>query len=134
MQTRDEAALVKLVASDARWIADGGGKIVGAATHIVNGHDRVSRMAFGVSRKVESKVHGEIIALLGEAAIAWKMGDHIFDDEHRLGRKAHRAFLRRSQSAEASALSRVIRAVPLCPVSGYACVMLERPDVEEKVR
>jgi RNA polymerase sigma-70 factor, ECF subfamily len=79
MQTRDEAALVKLVASDARWIADGGGKIVGAATHIVNGHDRVSRMAFGVSRKFEGKVHGEIIGLLGEAAIAWKMGDHIFD-------------------------------------------------------
>lgn len=79
METGDQADVLQLVAPDSRWIADGGGKAVGAATQILEGHHRVSSMAVGLSRKISGLLSGEVIQLLGEPAIAWKLGDSVVD-------------------------------------------------------
>jgi RNA polymerase sigma-70 factor (ECF subfamily) len=77
MERGDEADVLRLIAPDARWIADGGGKAAGAATRILTGADRVSKMAVGLCRKFNGVVTGESTLLLGEPAILWKAGGQL---------------------------------------------------------
>lgn len=79
MESGDEITVLQLVAPDSHWISDGGGKVVGAATRIVKGYDRVTRLALGLSRRFVGRIAGRIVSLLGESAIAWYDGDALVD-------------------------------------------------------
>jgi RNA polymerase sigma-70 factor, ECF subfamily len=51
VQSGDQAALMDLLAEDARLVADGGGKVPGAATQPILGREAVMLFALGASRR-----------------------------------------------------------------------------------
>lgn len=71
----DEAALLALVAPDAPWIADGGGKVFVARK--LRGAERIVRFLLRLARKAPGSTR-RIVWINGEPAIATYVGDRLF--------------------------------------------------------
>lgn len=69
VQTQDKDALLKLLAKDASWNSDGGGKAP-AALKVIRGADPVARFACGVFRKLIDRVEFRPVTVNGEAGLA----------------------------------------------------------------
>jgi RNA polymerase sigma-70 factor (ECF subfamily) len=69
IQTQDQNALVKLVAEDATWTSDGGGR-ARAARKRVRGAQRIARFATGVFRRNLAHVEFRRVAVNGEPGLA----------------------------------------------------------------
>jgi RNA polymerase sigma-70 factor (ECF subfamily) len=72
----DEAALLALVAPDAPWISDGGGKVPVARK--LRGADRIVRFLLRLERKARRRATRRIVWINGEPAIATYVGDRLF--------------------------------------------------------
>ena len=57
LQAGDQAALMSLLAEDVRLVADGGGKVPGAAVHPVIGSMAVALFSLGVNRRFLPEVY-----------------------------------------------------------------------------
>ncbi|HEV7990333.1 MAG TPA: RNA polymerase sigma-70 factor [Gemmatimonadaceae bacterium] len=77
IRTEDRESLLALVAPDATWTSDGGGR-VSAARRVITGRDRVVRLILGVERKWGALVRYEIAWINGEPALLSFAGDHLF--------------------------------------------------------
>jgi RNA polymerase sigma-70 factor (ECF subfamily) len=73
----DERALLAIVAEDATWTSDGGGKVPAARN--VRGAERIVRFQLHLARKeVRHGARRELVWLNGEPAIATYVGDRLF--------------------------------------------------------
>ena len=72
----DEAAVLSLLASDATFAADGGGKVP-SVRRVVRGADRVARLLLGYERKGRGIVTQRIEWLNGEPAIVSYVADRV---------------------------------------------------------
>ncbi len=73
IQTQDKTALLQLVAQDASWTADGGGK-ARAALKVIQGRELVVRFALGVIGRHMSHLAFETISVNGEPALMLRLG------------------------------------------------------------
>jgi RNA polymerase sigma-70 factor (ECF subfamily) len=69
VRSHDKDALMSLLASDATWTSDGGGK-ARAARKVVVGADRVARFGAGVFRKLTDAVEFRAVEVNGETGLA----------------------------------------------------------------
>ncbi len=80
LATDDQDALLALVAEDATWTSDGGGK-VRAARKVVKGGLRIVRLALGLERKLQRNANGRmrhaVAWINGEPAIVTHVGDRL---------------------------------------------------------
>ena len=76
LQAGDEDALLAIVAEDATWTSDGGGKVPAARN--VRGAARIVRFQLRLARKVRGMVRSEVVWVNGEPAIASYVGDRLF--------------------------------------------------------
>ena len=72
----DQAAMLALVAEDATWTSDGGGK-VSATRRVVRGADRIVRLVLGFERKGRGVVRHEVAWINGEPAIVTRAGSRL---------------------------------------------------------
>lgn len=77
LQSHDRNAMLRLLAADAAWTADGGGK-TRAALKVVHGADRVARFATGVFRKYVHAMTFRQVVVNGEPGLAVLFGEHLF--------------------------------------------------------
>jgi RNA polymerase sigma-70 factor, ECF subfamily len=77
VQTQDKAALMALVAEDASWTSDGGGR-ARAALKVIRGRERVVRFVLGVLGRHTDRVAFEITAVNGEPALALRAEGRLF--------------------------------------------------------
>jgi RNA polymerase sigma-70 factor, ECF subfamily len=77
LRSEDRESLLALVAPDATWTADGGGR-VSAARRVITGGDRIVRMLLGIERKWGALVRYEIARINGEPAVLTLAGDQLF--------------------------------------------------------
>ena len=76
VHTQDKAALLDLLAADASWIADGGGKARAALKPVV-GRDAVARFVLGVLGRYAAELRFEHVNVNGETGLALYAGDHL---------------------------------------------------------
>jgi RNA polymerase sigma-70 factor (ECF subfamily) len=76
IRSHDKAALVELLAEDATWTADGGGKAK-AARKVIRGVDRIARFALGVFRSL-GDLEFRVIGVNGEPGLALLRGGRPF--------------------------------------------------------
>ena len=76
IHTQDKAALMDLLAADAAWISDGGGK-ARAALKPVLGRDAVARFVLGVIGRHEAQLRFERVNVNGETGLALYAGEHL---------------------------------------------------------
>jgi len=77
LEARDEQALAALLAPDATWTADGGGK-AGAAPHPILGADRIARLVLGFREKFWAVDRTLAIATVnGETGLCIRDGDRL---------------------------------------------------------
>lgn len=76
LQAGDEKALLAIVAEDATWTSDGGGKVPAARN--VRGAARIVRFQLRLARKVRGRMRSELVWINGEPAIASYVGDRLF--------------------------------------------------------
>jgi RNA polymerase sigma-70 factor (ECF subfamily) len=69
LQAQDKGALLELLAKDAAWTSDGGGKAK-AARRVIRGADSVARFASGVYRKIIAHIEFRPITVNGEPGAA----------------------------------------------------------------
>ena len=69
IQAYDKDGLMAILAQDATWTSDGGGKAK-AALKVIRGADRVARFAVGVLRRVVHEFEFRVIDVNGEPGIA----------------------------------------------------------------
>jgi RNA polymerase sigma-70 factor (ECF subfamily) len=69
LRAHDKEALMKLLAQDATWTSDGGGK-THAATKVVQGSDRIARFLLGVFERYLSSLDFRIVTVNGEPGLA----------------------------------------------------------------
>jgi len=69
VQEQDQGALLKLLAEEATWTSDGGGKAK-AAKKVVRGAERVARFATGVLRRYLEHLSFRPVTVNGEAGLA----------------------------------------------------------------
>lgn len=69
IQAQDQAAIVRLVADDATWTSDGGGRAK-AAKKRIRGAQRIARFATGVYRRNLERVEFRMMKVNGEPGIA----------------------------------------------------------------
>jgi RNA polymerase sigma-70 factor (ECF subfamily) len=72
----DQAGLLALVADEATWTADGGGK-VSATRRVVRGSDRIVRMVLGWERKGRGFIRHEVAWINREPAIVTRVGSQV---------------------------------------------------------
>lgn len=75
----DEQALLALVAPEATFTSDGGGR-VNAARRVVRGHDRIRRLLLGLERKArayDGAVTHRVRSINGELAVVTYVDDHL---------------------------------------------------------
>jgi RNA polymerase sigma-70 factor, ECF subfamily len=72
----DQQTLLTLVASDATWTGDGGGKVP-AGRRVVFGADRIVRLWLGIERKWRAVVYHRIGWINGEPALVTYAGDRL---------------------------------------------------------
>ena len=77
IQTQDKAALLELVADQASWTADGGGR-TRAALKAIRGRDHVVRFALGVLGRHADKFAFEMTSVNGEPALAVRAEGKLF--------------------------------------------------------
>jgi RNA polymerase sigma-70 factor, ECF subfamily len=77
IQTQDKAALLELVAEQASWTADGGGR-ARAALKAIRGRERVVRFALGVLGRHADKFAFEMTSVNGEPALAVRAEGRLF--------------------------------------------------------
>jgi RNA polymerase sigma-70 factor (ECF subfamily) len=77
IQSRDKAALVNLLAEDATWTSDGGGKTK-AAKKVVRGRDRIARFALGVFRRSLSRFEFRTVTVNNESGLALRFDGRLF--------------------------------------------------------
>jgi RNA polymerase sigma-70 factor (ECF subfamily) len=73
---QDQASLIKLLAEEATWTSDGGGKAK-AAKKVVHGARHVARFATGVLRKYVADLSFRPLTVNGEAGMAAYFGDRL---------------------------------------------------------
>ena len=76
LRAGDEQALLAVVADDAVWTSDGGGKV--PAAHGVRGAARIVRFQLRLARKVGDRMRHEIVWMNGEPAVATWVGERLF--------------------------------------------------------
>jgi RNA polymerase sigma-70 factor, ECF subfamily len=77
IQQQDKAALLELVAEQASWTADGGGR-ARAALKVIRGQERVVRFALGVLGRHADRFAFEMTSVNGEAAVAIRAEGKLF--------------------------------------------------------
>ncbi len=77
IQSQDKEALLQLVAEQASWTSDGGGR-ARAALKAIRGRERVVRFALGVLGRNADKFAFEMTAVNGEPALALHAGGSLF--------------------------------------------------------
>jgi RNA polymerase sigma-70 factor (ECF subfamily) len=77
IQMQDKAALLELVAEQASWTSDGGGR-ARAALKAIRGRERVVRFALGVLGRHADKFAFEMTAVNGEPALAVRAEGRLF--------------------------------------------------------
>jgi RNA polymerase sigma-70 factor (ECF subfamily) len=77
VRARYKDALMRLLAEEATWTADGGGRAK-AALKVIHGADRVARFATGVFGPLVDKVEFRTIAVNGEPGLAVVMAGRLF--------------------------------------------------------
>ncbi len=77
IQMQDKAALLELVAEQASWTSDGGGR-ARAALKAIRGRERVVRFALGVLGRHADKFAFEMTAVNGEPALAVRAEGKLF--------------------------------------------------------
>jgi len=73
---QDQASLIKLLAEEATWTSDGGGKAK-AAKKVVHGAEHVARFATGVLRKYVADLRFRPLTVNGEAGLAAYFRDRL---------------------------------------------------------
>jgi RNA polymerase sigma-70 factor (ECF subfamily) len=76
IHAQDKAALLELLAADASWISDGGGKARAALKPVV-GRDAVARFVLGVIGRHEAEMRFEHVNVNGETGLALHVGEHL---------------------------------------------------------
>lgn len=76
IHAQDKAALLDLLAADASWISDGGGK-ARAALKPVLGRDAVARFVLGVIGRYAAELRFERVNVNGETGLALHVGEHL---------------------------------------------------------
>ncbi|HET7457459.1 MAG TPA: RNA polymerase sigma factor SigJ [Gemmatimonadaceae bacterium] len=77
LETEDKESMLALLAADASWTSDGGGK-VSAARRVVRGADRIARMLLGIEAKYARPFTYRLARLNGEPAVVQYVGDRVF--------------------------------------------------------
>jgi RNA polymerase sigma-70 factor (ECF subfamily) len=77
LETDDRDGMMAVLAADATWTADGGGKAT-AARRVVVGAERIARMLIGIERKYGHPFRYAITTVNGEPALAAYAGDALY--------------------------------------------------------
>lgn len=77
LESGNKEALLAVVAPDAEWTSDGGGKVT-AARRVIRGADRIARMLLGVETKYGRPFTYRLVQVNGETALMQLVGDHLF--------------------------------------------------------
>jgi RNA polymerase sigma-70 factor (ECF subfamily) len=77
LQADDQEAVLALVAEDATWTSDGGGKVP-ATRRVVHGADRITRLLLGLEQKGRGVVQHRLAWINGEPALATYVGHRLF--------------------------------------------------------
>lgn len=72
----DKTAMLALLAEDATWTTDGGGK-VRAALRVLQGAERVAKFAIGVARKFQADVEYRLVDVNGEPGFVLLRGGEV---------------------------------------------------------
>jgi RNA polymerase sigma-70 factor, ECF subfamily len=76
IRSHDKAALMDVLAADASWISDGGGK-ARAALKPVLGRDAVARFVLAVIGRHAAELRFERVNINGETGLALQLGEHL---------------------------------------------------------
>lgn len=76
LEADDPEAMLALVAEDATWTSDGGGKVP-SARRVIYGADRIIRLLRGLSRKYPGQLRRSLAWVNGEPALLTWLGDHL---------------------------------------------------------
>jgi RNA polymerase sigma-70 factor (ECF subfamily) len=76
LESGDQESLLAVVAEDATFVSDGGGRVT-AARNVIRGADRVVRLLLGLERKYEGLVTHRVEWLNGEPALVSRFGGHV---------------------------------------------------------
>lgn len=77
LETDDRDEMMAVLAADATWTADGGGK-TSAARRVVVGADRIARMLLNIERKYAHPFRYAMTTVNGEPALAAYAGDALY--------------------------------------------------------
>lgn len=77
LERDDKEAMLAVLAADAEWTSDGGGK-VNAARRVVRGADRIARMLLGIEAKYGHPFTYRMATLNGETAVVHYLGGRVF--------------------------------------------------------
>ena len=77
LERDDKEAMLAVLAADAEWTSDGGGK-ASAARRVVRGADRIVRMLLGIEAKYGHPFTYRMASLNGETAVVHYLGDRVF--------------------------------------------------------
>ncbi len=77
LETDDREEMMAVLAADATWTADGGGKAT-AARRIIVGAERIARMLIGIEQKYAHPFRYAIATVNGEPALAAYVGDALY--------------------------------------------------------
>lgn len=76
LRSDDQEAMLALIAPDATWTSDGGGKVP-STRRIVSGAPRIVRLVLGYERKTRRTLRHELARINGEPAIITRAGERI---------------------------------------------------------
>ena len=77
LERDDKEGMLALLAADAEWTSDGGGK-VSAARRVVRGADRIARMLLGIEAKYAHPFRYRMATLNGEPAVVQYVQGRVF--------------------------------------------------------
>jgi RNA polymerase sigma-70 factor (ECF subfamily) len=77
LESGDQETLLALVAPDATWTSDGGGR-VRAARRMIRGAERIVRLVLGLGRKYGSVLRHEVAWINGEPALLGFISDQLY--------------------------------------------------------
>ena len=76
LRADDQDTVLALVAEDATWLSDGGGKVP-ATRRVVRGADRIARLLLSLERKGRGLVEHRVAWINGEPALVTYAGDRV---------------------------------------------------------
>jgi RNA polymerase sigma-70 factor (ECF subfamily) len=77
IRSQDREQMLGLLAEDATWTSDGGGKAL-AARKVISGAPRVARFATGVFRKLAARIDFRVVLVNGEPGLASFLDRRLF--------------------------------------------------------